>query len=533
MTEAFLRAVRRRLRLAWAVATGQLVVPAALGAAVLLTVAGRLRPIGWADPAALAAVCTAVVGLAAAALSRRVPLSVAARAADRGLGTHDAFATALEVGGGPLADRVHERAGSLARGRTAREAVRLQLQPRRLAVSGLLLVTALGLGVLPNPQDVIARQRAAEQALLGEQAQRLSQAAADLQISAGGRARRAAVKELERAARELRAAPGVQAGRRALDQAAARLTGRIDPNLLGMKAAVRGLDRSLAAVPLPGIGAGTGTLASAQLSAAARSLPGLAPEQRSALADRLGTLAEAQQQGDPRTARALGSAAGALRNGDLAAAAGALSQAGTEHARTQGDVQDQEGAAGALGSLALSAGALAEGPGARTGQTGPGGLGGRDQGHAQGAAEEQSSGLGLGSGRGQGSGRGSGQGSGGSGAGRVTGNNAVTGGGQGGAGTAGGTGHNATVGVQTATVYDPATRSTEGEQLGVQGRSGSGSGQVIGQGDLTQPADAPLTPLVQAFPRYQVQASEALSRLDIPPAMRAVVRAYFESLDPR
>lgn len=526
MTEAFLRAVRRRLRLAWAVATGQLLAPAALGGAVLLTAAGRIRPIGWADLAALAAVGAALVALLAVALVRPVPLSVAARAADRGLGSHDVFATALELGvAGPLPDRVRERAGSLASGQAARDAVRLHLQPRRLAVSALLLLAALGLGVLPNPQDEVAQRRAVEQALLDEQSQHLSQAAAELGKSPAGRAQQAAARELERAARELHAAQGLEAGRRALDQAAARLARQIDPNLLGMKAAVRGLDKSLAATPLPGLGAGTASSASSQLAAAARGLPGLTPEQRSALADRLGSLAAAQQQGDPETAQALAAAAGALRSGDLTAASDALSRAGTEHAGTQGAVQDQEGAAGALGSLALSADALADGPGSQTGQGGRGGQSGQGQG--------QSPGQGQGNGQGPGNGQGQGQGNGGGGAGRVTGNNATTGSGQGGAGTAAGTGRNASVGVQSATVYDPAVRSTDGEQIDVQGSPGNGSGQVVGQGDLTDPANAPLVPLTQAFPRYQAQASEALSRLDIPPSMRAVVRTYFESLDPR
>ncbi len=37
-------------------------------------------------------------------------------------------------------------------------------------------------------------------------------------------------------------------------------------------------------------------------------------------------------------------------------------------------------------------------------------------------------------------------------------------------------------------------------------------------------------PLRDAFPRYESQATAALDRLDIPLSMRALVRAYFDSL---
>jgi hypothetical protein len=112
----------------------------------------------------------------------------------------------------------------------------------------------------------------------------------------------------------------------------------------------------------------------------------------------------------------------------------------------------------------------------------------------------------------------------------VTGNNASGGSGQGGSGTAAGTGTNASTGLQEATIYDPNRKGTDGEQLNVAGRPGEGPSRVVGQGNLVDPVNAPLVPLAQAFPSYRQRASEALTRLDIPPSMRAVVRAYFDSL---
>jgi hypothetical protein len=63
---ALLAAVRRRLRLAWGVATAELVAPVVAGVALMLVVVGRFRPWSWPEPAALA-VAGASVPLAVAA----------------------------------------------------------------------------------------------------------------------------------------------------------------------------------------------------------------------------------------------------------------------------------------------------------------------------------------------------------------------------------------------------------------------------------------------------------------------------------
>src|SRR5688500_12873791 len=92
-----LLAVRRRLRLAWALATGQLFAPLLAVLLVLLVVVARLRPWTWPEPVALVLGAIALPALVAAALLLRVSPVVAARAADRGLETGDAFSTALEL----------------------------------------------------------------------------------------------------------------------------------------------------------------------------------------------------------------------------------------------------------------------------------------------------------------------------------------------------------------------------------------------------------------------------------------------------
>ena len=112
---------------------------------------------------------------------------------------------------------------------------------------------------------------------------------------------------MEELARELASAPDLPRGQEALDAAARELAGQLSPNLLAQKAAVRGLDRSLASSPLPGAAAGGD--AAEQLRSAAAGLAQLSPEQRQALAERLAAMAATQAAGNTDAASALSAAA--------------------------------------------------------------------------------------------------------------------------------------------------------------------------------------------------------------------------------
>ncbi len=276
--QSLLTAVRRRLRLAWTVATGQLVAPVLAGTALVLVVVGRLQPWAWPEPAAVACFALALVALVVTGVVLRISPSMTARAADRGLETGDAFATALELEAGrlpdgPLAERVRTRATALATGRKAADAVRVHLQPRRLALSGGVVVLALGLALLPNAQDDVRRRRAAEQALAEKEAEALRKAAKSL--TGQGTKQAEVARQLEALAKELERAPNLEAAQRSVDKAAAKLAAGLDPSFLGQKAAVRGLERSLATRPLPG----TSGSAADQLRQAAAGLSGLGAEQ--------------------------------------------------------------------------------------------------------------------------------------------------------------------------------------------------------------------------------------------------------------
>ena len=151
-----LDAVRRRLRVAWANETGQLVAPWIAGAAVVLVVLARFLPWRWLEPSALVIGLAAVVTIGAASVAQRVPAMVVARAADRGLQTRDAFASALQFT--PVTDRltpgidrftahIHERADSLAAGARAVDVVPFHLHGRRVLVAvGLPVIVGVGDG---------------------------------------------------------------------------------------------------------------------------------------------------------------------------------------------------------------------------------------------------------------------------------------------------------------------------------------------------------------------------------------------------
>ncbi|MGH9002121.1 MAG: hypothetical protein ACRDYV_03230, partial [Acidimicrobiia bacterium] len=85
--QSLLAAVRRRLRLAWTVATGQLFAPLLAGAVLVLVLLGRFRPWAWPEPAAAAFFALALLALVATGIGLRVSPAAAARAADRGLET--------------------------------------------------------------------------------------------------------------------------------------------------------------------------------------------------------------------------------------------------------------------------------------------------------------------------------------------------------------------------------------------------------------------------------------------------------------
>ena len=504
-----LASVRRRLRVAWAVATADIVVPVALAVAAGLVVLARFRPWIWPEPVAWLLLASVLVTIGGTALVLRVPMTVAARAADRGLATDDAFATALEVGEHPFAGRVHARAASLAAGRRGADAVPLPIRPRRVAVSALLALAVAAFVVVPNPQDGVRARAAAADEALDAEADAVEEAAVALRTDAGPTAEAAAAR-LEALAEELRQAEGLEEGQAALDRAAAELAAGIEPGFLAQKAAVVGLGRSLEAAPLSAGGTGS---AADQLAAAAAGLAELSEAELAALAERLAALAATQAAGNPGLAESLQAAAAALGSGDVSGAAAALGEGAGQQALAATAVGAQEAATAAIGTVSSASGHLASG-----------------------APPQQGRGQGQGQGSGQGPGQGPGQGRQGQGGGQgqVGGTGAPTGSGRGGKGTANGSGDNASVGLQEgATVFDPDDGSTDGDQLIAEGDAADGRNETMGKGDGATRRGGRIVPLADAFPTYDAEATTALDRLQVPPSVRALVRAYFDGLGGR
>jgi hypothetical protein len=214
-----IHSIRRRLRLAWAVATGQLAAPLVAAAALGLVLLGRFFPIAWTDQAALWLALAALLCIVGFATFTPIPDQVVARAADRGLHTRDAFATSLELRDqhGEMTDRVHQRAASLADGALSRAAVPLHLYRRPLVIALLLGPLAVLLAVWANPQDDRRAEERADRAAIEATADVLRADAARIAEQPGGTE---AAERLERLADELSRTDDLTKAEQLLDDAA-------------------------------------------------------------------------------------------------------------------------------------------------------------------------------------------------------------------------------------------------------------------------------------------------------------------------
>ena len=333
-----LNAIRRRLRVAWAVATLQVVAPVVALAALGVVLAGRTFDIAASDVIALWTVAGVVLLIAGYAVFCKVPDALVARAADRGLGTRDAFETSLELehdNDEDFAQRVHSRAGELAAVSQPREAVPLRWRRRPTLVAAFVAPAAIALALMANPQDVKRQERARDDAAIEATADVLrSEAEVIAQQPEGA----AAAERLEQLAAELQKTDSLDKAQELLDQAAAELRDQVGDDLLAKKAATEGLQHSLENSPLPGTSreqAAEQTVQQ-QLDALADELPGMTAAERAETAQRLEDLATTQAAGDPATADALRQAAQNLREGDVAGAQARLGEAGQANAQASG-----------------------------------------------------------------------------------------------------------------------------------------------------------------------------------------------------
>ena len=529
-----LRPLGRRLRVSDTLLFASRTLWIAAAASTATALAGRLTPIAhlwlWAA-LPLMLWLLAVIGYA---LFRPLPPVRVARRVDLQLDLRERLSTALELheceAHDPLSERQQADAGAVA-GQLRPAMLPLRFDRQRLwwAVPPLIL-TALLLFVIPNPQDrVLAEQRAVREAL-AEAADQLAtlerQISEDQQLNAEDRER--LLKELQTLQEQLRRNPGERQEALAdLSAAEARLRQELDPNSDARRAALEQMARNLEALSgrpagqRPDIGQ-----AANQLEQLARQLEQLSEAERQQLAEQLAQQAAQMAASEPRAAQNLQNAANALRQGNTQQAAEQLQQAAQQAREAQRDLAGQQSTQQSLSELQNARDQIA-----RAGQQSQGQTQGQQgqQGQAQGQGQ-QSQGQGQQS-QGQQGQQGQ-QGGGGTNAPHL---------GQGQSNASGNVDPNRPASQQGSgsgssdLVYQPYRPSGQpGTPEFVQGQQGQSGSSQIQEGQATQPgANNPsMVPYEQVYPQYAEAASEALDRGYIPPHLKDYVRDYFSRLEP-
>ncbi len=504
--QRFLRAVRSRIRLAWLVATAQRVAPLVGLAVALLFLAQWLSSFSGALVGSLVTLGIAAVALLVGSLTVDITDWDASRAAERGLGAGDILTTALEFGDD--ADLLHRaiqgEADRLATAANPSKAIPIELEPRRMLKFGATVALSLVIGLLPPLGSTPALSTDLQQVLDGE-ADRVEDLADAVEASATPGADEVA-EQLRRLAEELRKARTLEEAQEALNRTQASLDTRLDPDFLNQKMAAQGLAQDLALRPLqPGM---TGDAAS-QFKQLADQLADLSPGDIAAAAQRLRSQADSQESGNPDLAESLRQAAESLESGDLGDAADSLSRAageqrsGTERSRGQQAVAETQRA---LEAIAARLDQGAGGSGGERAESSEGGQGGQN-GQGEGQLDEAVGGGGADS-----SGE---ETEGGSGTGPIGGTDTID--------------HDPSEG-HSPGFYEPVDPGLTSERIQVGIGDGAGSGDVTGTGDGPTDRGEALTPEAQLLARYVAEAHRSLSRMQLPPSMRGIVRTYFDRL---
>ncbi|MBT8239751.1 MAG: hypothetical protein KJN63_00820, partial [Acidimicrobiia bacterium] len=284
---SFLAAMTRRLRIVWAWAFTGWIAPPVVGVALLLVVVGWLVPWGWFEPAAVGILAAVLIAIIATALLRPLHRLRAARAADRGLKTGEAFGAAVEFAGlpGSFGDGIRSRAEALAEASEPRLAAPLPRLRGRWALAAAFGAAALVMGLVTNPQDEVRAERARANQVATELAEELEASAEELDDPATEEL--GAV--LDQLAEDLRGAASFEEIDELLAEAEKEL-GERSPDFAAERAAAEGLERSLENQPL--IGQSSSASAAEQIAGLAAEIPILDQQERTELADRLDQIAE-------------------------------------------------------------------------------------------------------------------------------------------------------------------------------------------------------------------------------------------------
>lgn len=365
--EHSLRQWHSRLRTAESLAWSLWALTAGLAVALATALAARAVPLLATDALARLSVilvlAAALLGLAAAWTPRRSRRRLV-RLFDRRLGLAERLTTALELGSGRLrtspAMTAAQQADTLAAAAAVdvRTALPLQIPRRALLASGLLAVALIAALVAPNPQEPALQRRAALEAALAEQADRL-QSVHD-QIAQAEGLSEAEREELLRALQEAiaaleegRATP--EEGVAALADAERRLAELRDPGTAALQQGLARAAEQMADSPLTeeiaeALSRGD-TAQAAQALAAMAERESLTPEEALELAAQLAQAAEALAQGDPALAQQLAEAAAEIGEEGIEQAREAIRRAAEGMAQAGERVQGQQALEEALAAL--------------------------------------------------------------------------------------------------------------------------------------------------------------------------------------
>lgn len=478
-------------------------IHAALGAVAwvaIVLLAARIFPLETRlQPTALGiSVILAAVGIAWLVIRPR-PDALMLRA-DLRLGLQERLSTAWERRGanGPMDDLLRHDALLHAERDRLKKAFSVRINRREVAAVAIVAATALALFVLPNPMDQVLSQRQADRASQAKAASTIR----DVQKKIAASTKTAPVAPqvqqiLSDTQKKIAQAPDPRQALAPISPAEQQLQQLSDPQTAARTSSAQNLANSLSNTTS---GQAAGQALSNSPSQGAKALRDLAaqlqsltPEQRAQLAKALADAAQHAQ--DPAMAATLQRASGALSNGDVASAAGALSDLATQMDSLQDQQNNDQAIAAAINGLEAARQGLA----AQANRDASGGAPASASAAAS-AAASAGNGNGNGTGTGTGSGSGAGNGNGGT-------------GGPGGSGSGSGSGSGA----------------KPGERLYVPGQPIPG--QVVSDPAPLGPGqDVPLTPYTQVVQAYQQAALDATGQSLIPGSERDLVREYFSRL---
>src|SRR6202171_2520802 len=379
----------------------------------------------------------------------------------------------------------------------------VRINRREAAAVAIVTATALALFVLPNPMDQVLSKRHAARASQAKAASTIR----DVQKKIASSTKTAPVAPqvqqiLGDTQKKIAQAPDPRQALAPISPAEQQLQQLSDPQTAARTSSAQNLANSLSTTTAGQVAGQALSNSPSQGAKALRDLAAqlqsLTPEQRAQLAKALADAAQHAQ--DPAMAATLQRASGALSNGDIASAAGALSDLATQMDSLQHQKNNDQAIAAAINGLEAARQGLAAQANRDAAGGAPAAAASPAASAAAGAANGNGNGSGSGTGTGSGSGSGSGNGNGGT-------------GGTGGSGSGSGSGSGA----------------KPGERLYVPGQPIPG--QVASDPAPLGPGqDVPLTPYTQVVQAYRQAALDATAQSLIPGSERDLVREYFSRL---